>query len=85
MSSYCLNLQEQLGGNHSILMLLLVVKYLRVSTCADCCDGSNECDGFAKCANTCCEAGKASRKKSVKKVKVYRKVLRIRRSEIESG
>ncbi|KAG0563408.1 hypothetical protein KC19_8G028600 [Ceratodon purpureus] len=51
----------------------------------DCCDGSDEYDGFAKCTNTCWEAGKASREKLVKKVNVYREGLKIRRSEIESG
>lgn len=66
-------------------MLLLVAKYLRFSNRADCCDGSDEYDGFAKCANTCWEAGKISREKLVKKVNVYREGLKIRRGEIESG
>jgi hypothetical protein len=83
--SYCLNLQEQPGVNYSTFILLLVVTYLKIFNRADCCDGSDEYDGSVKCANTCWEAGKASREKLVKKVNVYKEGLKIRRSEIESG
>lgn len=65
--------------------LVACCKYLKFSNRADCCDGSDEYDGFAKCANTCWEAGKASREKLVKKFNVYKDGLKLRRSEIESG
>lgn len=53
--------------------------------CADCCDGSDEYDGQVRCANTCWEAGKASRDKLVKKLNLYKDGIHIRRSEIESA
>jgi len=51
----------------------------------DCCDGSDEYDGQVRCANTCWEAGKASRDKLVKKLNLYKDGIHIRRSEIESA
>ena len=85
LSSYFLNAQEQPDRNFTIFILSLVVKYLNFPIVADCCDGSDEYDGLAKCANTCWEAGKASREKLARKVNVYKEGLKIRRSEIESG
>ncbi len=65
--------------------MLVVLKYLKFPYWTDCCDGSDEYEGFVKCINNCWEAGKASREKLVKKVNVYKDGVKIRRSEIESG
>lgn len=65
--------------------MLVVLKYIKFFYWTDCCDGSDEYEGFAKCTNNCWEAGKASREKLVKKVNVYKDGIKIRRSEIESG
>lgn len=84
---FFLSLLEQVGLINLLffILLLVVLKYLKFSYRTDCCDGSDEYDGFAKCTNNCWEAGKASREKLVKKANVYRDGVKIRRSEIESG
>ena len=49
----------------------------------DCCDGSDEYDGKAQCANTCSEAGNVWREKLKKKIATFRAGLEARNRDIE--
>lgn len=53
--------------------------------CVDCCDGSDEYDGQAKCPNTCWEAGKVARDKLKKKIATYQEGVKLRKQEIEKA
>ena len=50
---------------------------------ADCCDGSDEYDGKAKCVNTCSESGKVWRDKLRKKISTFKAGLEVRNRDIE--
>ena len=49
----------------------------------DCCDGSDEYDGKAKCANVCSEAGNAWREKLKRKIATFRAGLEARNQDVE--
>jgi len=60
-----------------------VIYFTFLPLCLDCCDGSDEYDGKAKCPNTCWEAGKAAREKLRKKIATYQEGVKVRKQAIE--
>lgn len=62
-----------------------VIYFTFLLSCVDCCDGSDEYDGQAKCLNTCWEAGKVARNKLKKKITTYQEGIKLRKQQIEQA